>query len=124
MRLRIDLATEQAPRTAHGQPSDFLAQLFARPRSLQRHFLARFAHQALPFGDRGAARLIDQLGRPAIGLIDDLAGARMRFLDDLAGRAPGLGETLLGALGRGKSFGDLPDLGFMSSSALTGTSSG
>ena len=73
----------------------FVAQLLARAIRLRAPLsLAGLADQTLAFGDRGAARFVDQLVRAAVRLIDDLARLRTRFLDDVGRRSPSLPRGL------------------------------
>src|SRR5512139_2809982 len=105
--LGVDLALEKQRRAGHCQLRHVLAESVASAGLLERHFLARVAHEALAFGDGGGAGFLDDLVRPAVGLVDDLQGLLARLVDDALSLAARLVQLLLATLGGRQAVGNL-----------------
>src|SRR5271163_153811 len=105
--LRIDFAPEQAGSAFDRELADFLAELFARPRALTRHFIMALRHQPLRFSGGGALGFLDNFVRALARHIHDLRRAIARFTKDFLGACLGFGQIFFALAGSGKPRGYL-----------------
>src|ERR1700733_1780027 len=105
--LLVDFATEQTRRSRDRELPHFLAQLFARARTLACHLVVRLRYQALRLARRRSLGFLDDLVRALSRKIDDLRRALARLADDLLGALLGLRQILFAFAGRRQAVRNL-----------------
>ncbi len=103
MSLRIDFALEQARCALDRELAHFLAQTFARTRSLAGRFFPSLCKQALGLRRCGALGLFHHFVRAFACLVEDMHRLIARLADDLFGTCLRFAQVTLALFGGGKS---------------------